>query len=129
MLLIICYEIYKFVRLDISQNNQKAKGSLRFPTLIIALCAAHEVEVNPSVKSRPPINLKFIVNNFTATEEQAPQVGDVPIHHSPIPPGKIGYWNKCSKCNWSKESHGSIYRCMQESANHREIMKLQQDVY
>jgi len=28
--------------------------------------------------------MKFIVNNCTVIEEEAPQVGDVPIHHSPI---------------------------------------------
>jgi len=77
---------------------------LGFPTLIIALYVAHGVEVNPSTKIEPPIDLKFVVNNCTSTEEQAPQAGDVPIHHSPSitlvhhhPSGKIGYWNKYSK--------------------------------
>jgi len=44
---VVCHEIYKFVRLDVGQNNQKEKGSLGFPTLITALCATHGVEVNP----------------------------------------------------------------------------------
>ena len=35
---IICYEIYQFVILEANQNNQKAKGSLGFSTLITALC-------------------------------------------------------------------------------------------
>jgi len=33
---------------------------------------------------RPLNDLKFIINNYTTAEERAPQVGDVPIHHSPI---------------------------------------------
>jgi len=81
---IICHEIYKFVRLKIGHNNHKTKGSSGFPTLIIALCATHGVEVNPYVKITPPIDLKFIINNCTAAKEQAPQAGDVPIYHSPI---------------------------------------------
>jgi len=48
---------------------------LGFPTF----CAAHGVEVNPTTRNRPAIDLKFIVNN-----EQASQVGDARIHHSPI---------------------------------------------
>jgi len=40
--------------------------------------------VNPTTKIRPPIDMKFTVNNGTATEEQAPQAGDIPLHHSPI---------------------------------------------
>jgi len=36
---IICYEIYKFARFKIGQNNQKAKGTLGFPALITALCS------------------------------------------------------------------------------------------
>ena len=40
--------------------------------------------MNPTKKIRPPIDLKFIMNNFTAIDEQAPQVDDVLIHHSPI---------------------------------------------
>jgi len=47
---ISCHEIYKFVRLEVNQNNQKAKGSLGFPTLIIALCTTHGVEIKPSTK-------------------------------------------------------------------------------
>jgi len=47
---IIYHGIYKFVRLEVSHNNQKAKGSLGFPTLITAFCASHGAEVNPSVK-------------------------------------------------------------------------------
>jgi len=60
---IICHEIYKFARFEIGPNNQKAKGTLGFPTLIIALYAEHGVEVNPYVTIRPPVDLKFIVNN------------------------------------------------------------------
>jgi len=41
------------------------------------------VEVNPSVKIRPLIDLKFIINNYIVAEERAPQAGDVPIYDSP----------------------------------------------
>jgi len=66
---IICHKIYKFARFEIGPNNQKKKGTLGFLALIIALYAVHGVEVNPSVKIRPPIDLKFIINNCTAAEE------------------------------------------------------------
>ena len=35
------------------------------------------------MKIIPPIDLKFIVNNCTAAEEQEPQAGEVPIYQSP----------------------------------------------
>jgi len=66
---IICHEIYKFARFEIGPKNQKSKGTLGFPALITALCAEYGVEVNPSVKIKPSIDLKFIVNNCTAAEE------------------------------------------------------------
>lgn len=77
---IIFYDIYKFVKLEVNQNKQKAKGSLRFPMLITTLYAAHGVEVNPTVKIRPIIDQKFILHNCTNTKEQPPQVGDAPFH-------------------------------------------------
>ena len=76
--------MYKFVRLEVNQNNQKEKGSLGFPTLITALCVAHGVKVNPKIKIRPSIDQKFIVHNCTITEEQPLQTGDAPVHHSLI---------------------------------------------
>jgi len=69
---LICHEIYKFARFKIGPSNQKAKGTLGFLALINALCAEYGVEVNPSVKIRPPIDLKFIISNYTVAEEQAP---------------------------------------------------------
>jgi len=62
---IICYEIYKFVRLEVNQKYQRSK-------------------VNPTTKIRLAIDLKFIVHNCTNTDEQAPQANDALVHHLPI---------------------------------------------
>jgi len=66
---IIFHEIYKFARFEIGPNNHKAKGTLGFIALFTTICAEYGVEVNPSVKIRPPIDLKFIIKNYTSAEE------------------------------------------------------------
>jgi len=132
---IIGHEIYNFFRLEVSQNNEKANGFLGFPALIIILCAVHGVEVNSSIKIKPPIDLKFIVNNCNATEEQAPEAGDVPIHHSPIHhPGSSSssredrILEQMQKMQLEQRATWEHIQ-MQESANHRGIVRLQQDIY
>ena len=72
---IISEHIYKTARLKINKNNEKAKGSLGFPTLITTLCASQWVAMNPTIKIRPAIDknslikivsiLKKLINNHT----------------------------------------------------------------
>jgi len=74
---IIYGHINKIARLEINKNNEKAKGSLGFPTLITALCASQGVAVNPTIKIRPTIDKKFIDQNCINLEE---------AHQQPHPP-------------------------------------------
>ena len=69
--------VMKFINLldlKLAQTIRRQRVLWGFPALITALCAKHGMEVNPYVKIRPPIDVKFIVNNCTSAEEQSSQV-------------------------------------------------------
>ena len=74
---IISDHIYKTIRLEINKNNEKAKGSLGFPTLITTLCESQGVAKNPTIKIRPAIDKKFSDQNCINLEE---------AHQQPHPP-------------------------------------------
>jgi len=57
---IIFEEIHKFVRYEVNTRNDKAKGALGFPALIIALCQDQRVKVELTKKIRPLITKRFI---------------------------------------------------------------------
>ena len=64
---IISEEIHKFVRYEVNTRNDKAKGALGFPALIIALCQEQGVEVELTEKIRPSITKRFI-DTFVPTQ-------------------------------------------------------------
>ena len=74
-------EIHKFANLEINPRNERGKGFLGFPTLITALCASHAVEVNPTLKIRPTIDARYILQ-FCVNPEENPQEAQQP----PSPP-------------------------------------------
>ncbi|KAK7393456.1 hypothetical protein VNO78_22012 [Psophocarpus tetragonolobus] len=76
--------MHKFVRMEVSRTNQKARRALRFSALIISLCFAKWVEVNPTVKIKPTIDKKYIEQNFTNPVENQ-QVRQSPVQPPPPP--------------------------------------------
>ena len=88
---IISEEIHKFANLEINPRNERAKGSLGFPALITALCASHGVEVNPTLKIRPTIDARYILQ-FCANSEENPQEAQQPPFPSSCGRAAVSAW-------------------------------------
>ena len=84
---IISEEIRKFVRYEVNTRNEKAKGALGFPALIIALCQDQGVEVELTEKIRPSITKRFIEHFCTHPEDleqpEEPQL-DQQVEDQPV---------------------------------------------
>jgi len=119
---IISDHIYKTARLEINKNNEKAKGSLGFPTLITALCESQGVAVNPKIKIRPAIDKKFIDQNGINLEETHQQPHPLhPAQHSatPITMEHIMEYIRAS----------TEHIQLQNASNHKGILYIQQGLY
>ncbi|ESW26478.1 hypothetical protein PHAVU_003G122800 [Phaseolus vulgaris] len=116
---IISKHIYKTARLKINKNNEKAKGSLGFPTLITTLCASQEVAMNPTIKIRPAIDKKFIDQNCINLEE---------AHQQPHPPHPANVEDQPFVVPSGQQSATPI--TMEHNAsNHKGILYIQQGLY
>jgi len=119
---IISHHIYKTARLEINKNNEKAKGSLGFPTLITTLCESQGVAVNPTIKIRPAIDKKFIDHNCINLEE---------AHQQPHPPHPAQH----SATPITMEHIMEYIRASTEhiklknASNHKGILYIQQGLY
>jgi len=131
---IIYDHIYKTTRLEINKNNEKAKGSLGFPTLITTLCASQGVAVNPTIKTRPAIDKKFIDQNCISLEE---------AHQQPHPPHSTHVEDQPSTVPSKQHSATPItmehimeynrasteHIQLQNASNHKGILYIQQGLY
>jgi len=131
---IIYDHIYKTTRLEINKNNEKAKVSLGFPTLITALCASQGVVVNPTIKIRPTIDKKFIDQSCINLEE---------AHQQPHPPHPANVEDQPSAVPSEQHSATPItmehimeyirasteHIQLQNASNHKGILYIQQGLY
>ena len=128
---IISDHIYKTTRLEINKNNEKAKGSLGFPALIIALCESQGVAVNPTIKIRPAIDKKFIDQDCINLEE---------AHQQPHPPHPADQPSTVPSAQHSATPitmehimeyiRASTEHIQQQNAsNHKGILYIQQGLY
>jgi len=131
---IISHHIYKIARLEINKNNEKAKGSLGFPTLITALCESQGVAVNPTIKIRPTIDKKITDQNCINLEE---------AHQQPHPPHPSHVEDQPSTVLSEQHSPTTItmehimeyirasteHIHLQNASNHKGILYIQQGLY
>ena len=109
---VISDEIQKVVDEERVGRGER-RGSLGFPALITALCEDQRVFVEPKVKIRAPIDLKFIQLHCTNVEEYPEQRNRAPIPpkspSSPTLEAVEKRYETCFAYGGSAECHLQIY--------------------
>jgi len=77
---VISDEVQRFIDWERISRTERM-GTLRFPTLITALCQTHGVYVEPRMKIRASIEKKFI-DHYCTNQEENPDTRDM----APSPP-------------------------------------------